>query len=49
MVRWFVTDIARYVGIDKMHTQHVLESIAYNLKRMPNLMAKQIAKQGVCI
>ena len=47
MVRWFGAGTARYVGIDKMHTQHVLESIAYNLKRMPNLMAKQIVKQGV--
>lgn len=47
MVRWFGAGTARYVGLDKTHTQHVLESIAYNLKRMPNLMAKQIAKQGV--
>lgn len=47
MVRWFGAGAARYIGIDKTHTQHVLESIAYNLKRMPNLMAKQILKQGV--
>lgn len=46
MVRWFGAGTVRYVGIDKMHTQHVLESIAYNLKRTVNLMAKQIAKQG---
>ena len=41
MVLWFRAGKARYVGIEKMHTQHVLESIAYNLKRMPNLVAKQ--------
>lgn len=47
MVRWFGSGTARYIGIDKTHSQHVLESIAYKLKRMPNLMTKQIRKQGV--
>ena len=41
MVFWFRAGKARYVGLEKTHTQHVLESIAYNLKRMPNLATKQ--------
>jgi transposase, IS5 family len=44
-VLWFKTGVARYVGKVKTHAQHVLESIAYNLKRSPVLYMKvQIAK-----
>jgi IS5 family transposase len=39
-VRWFKTGVAKYVGLAKTHTQHVLESIAYNLKRSPMLYIK---------
>jgi IS5 family transposase len=35
MKRWFRTGVAKYVGLDKPHTQHVLEAIAYNLYRFP--------------
>jgi IS5 family transposase len=35
--RWFRAGESRYVGLAKTHSQHVLESIAYNLKRLPNL------------
>jgi IS5 family transposase len=35
--RWFNSKEARYIGKEKMHTQHLLEAIAYNLKRMPRL------------
>lgn len=38
MVRWFGAGIARYVGIEKMHTQHVMEAIAYNLYRSPGIV-----------
>ncbi|CCM10377.1 protein of unknown function [Cardinium endosymbiont cEper1 of Encarsia pergandiella] len=29
--RWFRSAGARYIGLDKSHTQHVMEAIAYNL------------------
>ena len=36
--RWFNTGVCRYVGMDKTHSQHVLEAIAHNLKRTPGLV-----------
>lgn len=36
--RWFQSQKARYVGIAKTHSQHLLESIAYNLYRSPGIM-----------
>lgn len=33
--KWFKAGIARYVGKIKMHGQHVMQAICYNLKRMP--------------
>ncbi len=38
MKKWFGAGVCRYVGIKKTHTQHVLEAIAYNLKRSPGLV-----------
>ncbi|MGI2262251.1 IS5 family transposase [Candidatus Cardinium hertigii] len=38
--RWFRSSGARYIGLDKTHTQHVMESIAYNLYRAPNIILK---------
>ena len=35
MKHWFGAGVARYRGIEKMHTQHILEAICYNLKRVP--------------
>lgn len=41
--KWFNAGVCRYVGMAKAHTQHVLESIAHNLKRSPQLVwAKSI-------
>lgn len=40
MKRWFGAGTARYRGMKKMHTQHVLEAICYNLKRSPGLVSK---------
>lgn len=40
MKRWFGAATARYVGILKTHTQHVMEAIAYNLYRSPGIVAK---------
>jgi len=37
---WFRSHGARYIGLAKMHTQHVMEAIAYNLYRSPNIFAK---------
>ena len=43
MKRWFGAGRARYKGVKKVHSQHVLESICYNLYRTPGLVwAKQI-------
>ena len=30
MRRWFHCGVARYIGLAKTHTQHLLEAIAYN-------------------
>ncbi|MEO0686829.1 MAG: IS5 family transposase, partial [Cyanobacteria bacterium J06649_11] len=38
MKKWFGTGTCRYVGIEKTHTQHILEAIAHNLKRSPGLV-----------
>ncbi|MEI6732297.1 MAG: IS5 family transposase [archaeon] len=35
---WFGGGIARYIGIDKMHTQHLMQAIAYNLYRSPRII-----------
>ena len=38
MKKWFKTGLCRYVGLEKTHTQHILEAIAHNLKRSPGLV-----------
>ena len=43
--KWFKTGTARYVGIDKMHTQHLMEAIAYNLYRAPGIIMSNCEKQ----
>lgn len=35
---WFGGGTARYIGLDKMHTQHLMEAIAYNLYRSPRII-----------
>ena len=45
MSKWFGAGIAKYIGQVKTHAQHLLEAMAYNLKRSPNLIIKlQIAQ-----
>ena len=39
--RWFGGGVARYVGLSKMHTQHLMEAIAYNLYRSPGIIMSQ--------
>jgi IS5 family transposase len=40
MKRWFRAATARYIGLAKTHTQHLMEAIAYNLYRSPGIVAK---------
>jgi IS5 family transposase len=40
MKRWFRAATARYIGIRKTHTQHLMEATAYNLYRSPGIVAK---------
>lgn len=37
--RWFLGGVARYKGIEKMHTQNLMEAMAYNLYRSPGRIA----------
>lgn len=37
--RWFSGGTARYRGIDKMHTQNLMEAMSYNLYRSPGIIA----------
>jgi len=38
---WFGGKNLRYVGVDKAHAWHVLQAMAYNLKRLPVLWVKR--------
>ena len=38
--RWFGSGVTRLKGKEKVHSVHVLEAIAHNLKRSPGLVAK---------
>ena len=42
--RWFNTGTARYIGLDKMHTQNLIESMAYNLYRSPGIIMSNCQK-----
>ena len=42
MKSWFRSGKARYIGLDKTHTQHVMEAIAYNLYRAPNIILRGV-------
>lgn len=37
--RWFNGGVARYRGIEKMHTQNLIEAMCYNLYRSPGIIA----------
>ena len=45
MLRWFGAGVCRYIGLEKTHSQHLLESICTNLKRAPKLYVKSIEGQ----
>ena len=42
--RWFNSTCARYRGEAKMHTQNLMEAIAYNLYRSPGIIASKLLK-----
>ena len=42
--RWFSGGIARYRGMQKMHTQNLMEAICYNLYRSPGIVASKSKK-----
>jgi len=42
--RWFNGGTARYRGINKMHTQNLMEAICYNLYRSPGIIASSCKK-----
>lgn len=42
--RWFNSTHARYRGIAKMHTQNLMEAVAYNLYRSPGRIASNALK-----
>lgn len=42
--RWFNGGVARYRGIEKMHTQNILEAMCYNLYRSPRIIASNCEK-----
>jgi IS5 family transposase len=37
--KWFNGGIARYRGLEKMHTQNLMEAMSYNLYRSPGIIA----------
>jgi len=44
--KWFGGGTARYMGLKKTHTQHVLQAIAYNLKRAPGIIVSNSLKNA---
>lgn len=42
--KWFGGGVARYKELEKTHTQHVLQAIAYNLKRAPGIIVSNSLK-----
>ena len=42
--RWFRSGVARYVGLAKIHTQHMMEAIAYKLYRTPRISVSNSLK-----
>lgn len=42
--RWFSGGTAKYRGIEKMHTQNLMEALCYNLYRSPGIIASNCLK-----
>lgn len=39
--RWFLGGVARYKGIEKIHTQNLMEAPSYNLYRSSEIIASK--------
>ena len=46
--RWFGGKTLRYRGLAKAHAWHILQAMAYNLKRLPRLFIQSLITQGKC-
>jgi len=44
--RWFNSTCCRYIGLEKMHTQNLMESMAYNLYRAPGIIMSNSLKMA---
>lgn len=44
---WFNGGVARYRGLEKMHSQNLIESLCYNLYRSPGIIAANNQKGGL--
>jgi IS5 family transposase len=42
--RWFNSGTARYIGLAKTHSQHLMDAIAYNLYRAPGIVVSNCIK-----
>jgi len=47
--RWFGSKVLRYRGLAKAHTWHILQAMAYNLKRLPKLFVQSLEMQETCV
>ena len=47
--RWFVSKVLRYQGLAKAHTWHILQAMAYNLKRLPKLFIQSLEREETCV
>ena len=43
--RWFGSKILRYRGLAKAHAWHILQAMAYNLRRLPRLFMQSLITQ----
>lgn len=48
-VRWFGSKILRYCGLNKAHAWHILQAIAYNVKRLPKLFIQSLEIKEQCV
>ena len=46
--RWFGSKFLRYRGLAKAHAWHILQAMAYNLKRLPKLFVQNLVMQETC-
>ena len=47
--RWFGSKVLRYQVLAKAHTWHILQAMAYNLKRLPKLFIQSLEREETCV